>query len=581
MFFGEPPVWVHGDPDLATRVVAALRRARRRVRWVTAGQLAQLRPGRCRTLVLAEPPEMEALLLRLSQRLARHPRGPALRLVLMHHADRPPALAGALANSDPEGPLRVEPYVIEDRAARSLLARWPPHFGMDPPFGQGPHLLVAGLAAPARSYLLQALRVMYYDERRPRVTLLCEDATDRARAFARAFPQARESAEILWQGLDSQAYREGPPVTQVLVCAASPRQGLELALDLASGIAGAQRVSPPILVERGDQCPAGKIDDWDGQIFPFSYLEEACRPEILLHGKGDQLAQAIHEHYTDTIAAQGRDPTLEPAGREWDRLAPSYQDANRYQADHLGAKLAVTDCRAVPEEQVESFAFTPLEAERLAVIEHLRWCADRYLDGWTYGPERDNALKRHPQLIPYPNLSRAMKDLDRFAARGVPALLARSGLGVKRMLILGVQPPSGADPKGTPRRPLIDRVLRRLLARYPDRSLVVASTLSDPWSRLAVRLALDLGAGLFLLCPGPLPETLAAQPDAQARRDLLGLVARAERRIALPEPAGLEHWLSRRAEILLSLEVGSAPLGVAKRVVIDAANRRAEWGFEY
>jgi len=175
-----------------------------------------------------------------------------------------------------------------------------------------------------------------------------------------------------------------------------------------------------------------------------------------------------------------------------------------------------------------------------------------------------------------------MKDLDRFAVRGVPALLARSGLGVVRMLILGLTEPAPSCPDGPSQRRLADQALERLLRRYPDRSLVLASSLADPRARQVVRQALDsVGAGLFLLCPRPLTETLAAQPDASARRDLLELVARAERRIGLPGPGQPEHWLSQRAEIILSLGPDSVDLGIDKRVVLDSARRRLEWSFEY
>jgi hypothetical protein len=223
-----------------------------------------------------------------------------------------------------------------------------------------------------------------------------------------------------------------------------------------------------------------------------------------------------------------------------------------------------------------------LEAERLAVIEHLRWAADRYLDGWAYAPVRDNARKHHPQLIPYPGLSEPIKDLDRFAVRGVPALLARSGLGVVRMLILGLPEPHPDCPGGRGLRRLLDRVFERLVARYPDRSLVVASTLADPRARLAVHRALELaGAGLFLLCPRPIGETVAAQPDRAARRDLLRLVARAERRIPLPGPGQLDRWLAERAEICLALGPGSAAPAARKLVLVDASRQRLEWGFDY
>ena len=582
MLLGQPPVWVCGETALAERVVAGLRRERRRVRLVTADRLAGIQPGDCRTLVLAQPPGVDALLLQIAKRIGAPRRGPPLRLILLHPAHPPPTLPPPLADLDPEGPLLLETFALEDRAARSLLARWPLHFGIDPVYGQRPHLLFAGFAAPARALMVQALRLIHYDAQRPRVTVLAADPDACAAAFNRAYPQAGQVADVLWSTFDRPNLDGAPPVTQVLVCAERPALGLELARTLARRIAAGHGASPPVLLEVGDTDLSGEIADWDGQVIPFSYLEEACRPQVLLDGEGDRLAQTIHAYYTDSIAAQGRDPTTEPAGRPWARLAISYRDANRHQADHLWAKLAVTDCRAVPEEQVESFAFAPLEAERMAIIEHLRWSAERYLDGWTYSPQRDNRRKHHPQLVPYASLSEPMKDLDRFAVRGVPALLARSGLGVVRMLILGLTEPAPDCPDGPSLRRLADQALERLLGRYPDRSLVLASTLADPRARQIVRRALDsAGAGLFLLCPRPLAETLAAQPDAPARRDLLELAARAERRIGLPGPGQPEHWLSRRSEIILSLGPDSVDIGIDKRVVLDSARRRLEWSFEY
>jgi hypothetical protein len=236
----------------------------------------------------------------------------------------------------------------------------------------------------------------------------------------------------------------------------------------------------------------------------------------------------------------------------------------------------------VPEERVESFAFAPLEAERLAVIEHLRWAADRYLDGWSYAPKRDNARKHHPQLVPYPDLTEPMKDLDRYAVRGVPALLARSGLGVVRVLILGLPDPDAHCPVGAPLARLADQVLERLDARYPDRSLVVASTLADPRTRLVARRALErTGAALWLLCPRPIVEVLGTQPDAGTRRDLLWLVARAERRISLAGEAELGRWLAERAEIILALGPGPSAAPGPKSVRLDPGTRGLDWGFEY
>jgi len=584
MHFLKPPVWICGEGPIAGRIREGLIGEGRRVRVVEPQRIARLRPWDCRTLVLVDSPDTAGIIHRLKTRLVEwHRDAEPLRVILVHSASPPPP---DLADLDAQDPLRLETFALEDRAARALLARWPLHFGMDPRFDQRPHLLIAGFAPPARAYLLQALRLIHYGEGRARVTVACEDADTVAGQFARAYPQAGRVAEIHWCPLDplhlGLASPASPPVTQVLVCPHAPSLGLDLAQTLAKGLAQVQHVSPPILLEIGDAEPRGGIEDWDGQTFPFSYLREACRPQVLLDGEGDRLAQAIHEHYTDSIAAQGRDPGTEPAARPWPRLAGTYKDASRRQADHLGAKLAVTDCRAVAEERVESFAFAPLEAERLAVIEHLRWAADRYLDGWTYAPKRDNVLKHHPQLIPYQDLSGPMKDLDRYAVRGVPALLARSGLGVVRSLILGLPEPAPDCPDGAGLQRLADQALDRLVARYPDRALVVASTLTNPRARLVVRRALErASAGLYLLLPQPIGTLLSGQPDSQARRELLELAAHAERRIGLGGAAQADRWLTDRADIIMSLGPQSTSMQARKQVRLDPGRHELEWGFEY
>lgn len=583
MLFADPPLLAAGAEPLVRRVLAGLERTGRRAESLSLEALSARRLHRGQTLVLADPPDAAGLLPDLIAGLAarvRRGRGEPARLILIYPSDPPPPWLSALKIPAPQDRLRLETFALEDQAARALLVRWPLHSGLDPAFGQRPHLLIAGFAPPARAFLVQALRLIHYGEERARVTLACADPAGTAAAFRAAYPQADAVAEIHWTAAEAPDLSSAP--TQVLVALDAPDAGLALARQLAGRIADTHGSSPPILLETGDRPLDGDLDDWDGQTFPCSYRDLACAPAVLLDGQVDRLAQTIHEHYTDSIAAQGRDPEREPAGRPWVELGTSYREANRHQADHLWAKLAVTDCRAVPAERVDAFAFAPLEAERLAVIEHLRWAADRYLDGWSYAPVRDNARKHHPQLIPYAALSEPMKDLDRFAVRGVPNLLARCGLGVVRMLILGIGEDPSAAPTGRALERLARQTLERLLARHPDRSLAVAATLADPGTRLFARLALEeAGAGLFLLCPRPLRETLERQPDRAARRDLLALVARAERRIPLAGADALARWLAERAEIRLWLDGESAAPQTRKPIVLDPSAGRVHWGFEY
>ncbi|WP_462329922.1 RyR domain-containing protein [Thiohalocapsa halophila] len=543
-------------------------------------------PKRAGLLLLAAGPDLPQRLGGLRSALATR-RWP-LRVVVLRE---PGAAAGepddvtdfATGTELPPGVLRLEWMDPLRTAARVMFGRWPLHRSMDPPAGQVAHLLIAGFGPFAQASLLHALRVGQYADEPPLVTLAAETPERWRDWIAAHHPRASACARLRYTALPTPDCRGTPPVTMIVICDAGADAALSLARALASQ-AAEQGASPLVALATEDAWPKGRLADWDGQLVPLQPLHIAYSREVLLEGRDDALAEVIHEHYRDTSAAQGRDPAAAPSGRPWPQLATSYKDANRHQADHLWAKLAVTDCRAVPEELVESFAFAPPEVERLAIIEHRRWAVERWLDGWTYGPERDNARKRHPQLIPYSELSDAMQDLDRFAVRLVPALLARSGLGVVRRLIVGVRSDGLPAPQGPSRR-ATRAVLGRLAARYPDRGMTLAVNLTDPPARLvAAAAAVRHGAAVFVLLPGPLPSLLSAQSTAH-RLGMLRLLAIAERRIQLRDQAALKSWLGRRAEILLALgEEAASPSPdthlPAKQVRLSPAGD-ARWNFAY
>lgn len=54
--------------------------------------------------------------------------------------------------------------------------------------------------------------------------------------------------------------------------------------------------------------------------------------------------------------------------------------------------------------------------ERLAVNAHDFWAGRCLSKGWTYGPNRDDATRRHPDLVPYGDLPDSEKQYDRDAA---------------------------------------------------------------------------------------------------------------------------------------------------------------------
>ena len=51
--------------------------------------------------------------------------------------------------------------------------------------------------------------------------------------------------------------------------------------------------------------------------------------------------------------------------------------------------------------------------EVLAGNAHDVWGRQRLAEGWTWGPERNDTEKKHPNLVPYEQLPESEKDYDR------------------------------------------------------------------------------------------------------------------------------------------------------------------------
>ena len=71
-------------------------------------------------------------------------------------------------------------------------------------------------------------------------------------------------------------------------------------------------------------------------------------------------------------------------------------------------------------------------AEFLARNTHEVWAAERMEQGWQYGPERDDARKLHPCLVPYEELSESEKEFDRATAVQTLKVVQALGFSISR-----------------------------------------------------------------------------------------------------------------------------------------------------
>jgi len=150
--------------------------------------------------------------------------------------------------------------------------------------------------------------------------------------------------------------------------------------------------------------------------------------------KRDDLAELIHEKFREE--QEGKKPADDPAMQPWETLREDLKESNRQQADQIPARVAALNCVfwPAPGPKASEVKFTQKEVEFLARQEHHRWLKEKLAAGWIYGPgDRDDKLKTHPALLIWRELVKHDKDKNYKTVKGIPQLLAKVGLEIRRL----------------------------------------------------------------------------------------------------------------------------------------------------
>lgn len=107
----------------------------------------------------------------------------------------------------------------------------------------------------------------------------------------------------------------------------------------------------------------------------------------------------------------------------------AWQDSNKYMVTIKPKDMEQKTYTPHPIDLGDIELTPPLEQLREAIAEnaHEVWAAGRIKEGWTYGPERDDKLKKHPDLIPYSELPDSEKQYDRETAMNTIKLVIKLG----------------------------------------------------------------------------------------------------------------------------------------------------------
>jgi hypothetical protein len=294
--------------------------------------------------------------------------------------------------------------------------------------------------------------------------------------------------------------------------------------------------------------PAGAI--------PVAAIDWRRIADTLFDDPLDARARAIHGFYYEQSLRDGDRPGCRPSMLPWEDLPERYRQTSRYQADHVPIKLGDIACRETAMTGDGRLRFTADEVEALARVEHRRWSAVQMLDGWRYGPIRDDTARTTPYLLPFDQLAPEIQDRDRMPVRQRPAQLARIGHGVRRDAVIVMTADPGIAPGGRFRRAFA-RLLREIADHYPDRTPMLTSRLTGEAERQAAGVALETGLARLTLLLDAGNETDPALRPFFRRASRL-------RRSATP-------WSP--AAPSLHVHIGEMAPPVGRLVAIDGAGR--------
>jgi hypothetical protein len=355
----------------------------------------------------------------------------------------------AFASQRPD--FRLQFFNVMSIAGQLLVER-------DPPFESGrieqAHVLIVGLEGVGEQLVLALARVTAAergdDDARLKVTFTGADAEDDVEWLLERYPALPGYLELgtRRRAVESAEFQAGaamfgpdgrPDVTRVYVTLNDEADGLQAALALHA-VPETLGVPVTVIVDDATAGVAEILGSDRGRlarISAFGAISEATSQRLLLLGVNELVARAQHAQWLRSMKrTAGATAAENPNFKPWDQLNDEQKEFNRRFADDINAKLdrigAIVVPMPLPDPAADRFAFSATELERLSRDEHERWATQRRRDGWTYGPDRDDARKIHDELKPYDELDEPTRDKDREAVAGIPATLAAAGFAIRR-----------------------------------------------------------------------------------------------------------------------------------------------------
>lgn len=340
-----------------------------------------------------------------------------------------------------KGLLAVRLFQPDRIAARVLIGKCPPHSARLPGPDERPiHVLVQGFGSFGIEAVKQLIRVGHYrDRNRIQLTIVAEEAQRAWKRFQKEVPALEDVADVVFRSGDPGAITDAEwqemqsrgDFDAVYCTAVDDDEALAFAMDAKFRLGGAGNHAKVTVCGGGASLVVVRGSE-STQIQVFDPQELAWTVGYLLEDLAEDAAMAIHERY---YKGRKSEPDFgeRPADRPWWHLLEHLRDNNRDQADHIDVKL---DMLGMSRAELIELAtksdhsggesvlrLDEVELERMAEVEHRRWWASRALAGYTHGDERDEELRRHPNMVSYSDLDERARQYDRDVIAGLPETL--------------------------------------------------------------------------------------------------------------------------------------------------------------
>lgn len=141
-------------------------------------------------------------------------------------------------------------------------------------------------------------------------------------------------------------------------------------------------------------------------IETFGSDSDIFTEDLVIREKLNSIAVSMNEMYRKSSSTEQPD---------WNHLSEFKRQSNLAVADHVAYKISWLEAETA-QQAGEKFSMTD-ETERTPFrrIEHDRWMRFHIVNNWKYAAERQNALRLHPDIRPFDELSAEAQAKDDYA----------------------------------------------------------------------------------------------------------------------------------------------------------------------